>query len=171
MRTLFQTLLLVAWLAIPSLLFAMNGDAILGEWVTEGGDCRVEIFKRDQRYFGKILAIKPPNYLPGELDGMDGEPRQDSENKDESMRSRPLVGIELLQDLLFDDGKWVGGSIYDPKNGTTYSCEISLAEDGTMRLRGYVGVSLLGRTTVWESARVYRERELAFLGLCDCSRK
>ena len=169
MRKVFQSLMLVVWLVFPSLLFAMHGDDILGEWVTEGGDSRVEIFKKDHRYFGKIVAIKPPNYLPGEINGMDGKPRLDSNNQNDSLRSRPLVGIELMKNFRFDDDKWVGGKIYDPENGKTYKCKISLAEDGTLHVRGYVGVALLGRTTEWESKRACLEKELAFLGLADCS--
>lgn len=169
MKTLILNIILVGWLVFPSLGYAVEGDDILGEWVTEDRDCRVEMFKKGQRYFGKIAAIKPPNYLPGETNGMDGKPRLDSNNQNESLRSRLLVGIELMKDFRFDNDKWIGGRIYDPKNGKTYKCKISLAEDGMLHVRGYVGVSLLGRTTVWESARVYLEKELAFLGLADCA--
>jgi uncharacterized protein (DUF2147 family) len=169
MKTMFLNIILVVWLVFPSLVYAVESDDILGEWVTADRDCRVEIFKKGDRYFGKIAAIKPPNYLPGEINGMDGKPRLDSNNQKESLRSRPLVGIELIKNFWFDDDKWVGGRIYDPKNGKTYKCEISLAEDGTLHVRGYVGFSLFGRTTVWESARVYLEKELAFLGLADYS--
>ena len=137
--------------------------------MTEDRDFRVEMFKKGHRYFGRIAAIKPPNYLPGETNGMDGRPRLDSNNQNESLRSRPLVGIELMENFQSDNDKWSGGRIYDPKNGKTYKCEISLTADGMLHVRGYVGVSLLGRTTVWESARGYLEKELAFLGLTDCS--
>jgi uncharacterized protein (DUF2147 family) len=146
----------------------VEDDDILGEWVTEDRDCRVAMFKKGHRYFGKIAAIRPPNYLPGETNDMDGKPRLDSNNQNEALRSRPLVGIELMKDFLFDNDKWTGGRIYDPKNGKTYECEISLAEDGKLHVRGYIGVSFLGRSTVWESARVYFEKELVFLGLAGC---
>ena len=169
MKTLFLNIFLVVWLVLPSLGHAVEGADILGEWVTEDGDCRVEIVKKGDRYFGKIAAIKPPNYLPDEISGMDGKPRLDSDNQDESLRSRPLVGIELMKDFRFGNDKWIGGKIYDPKNGKTYDCEMSLAGDGRLHVRGYVGVSLFGRTTVWESAEVYLEKEMAFLGLAGCS--
>lgn len=169
MNTFLLSIILVVWLIFPSLGCAVEGDDALGEWVTEDRDCRVEVFKKGHRYFGKIVAIKQPTYLPGETNGMDGKPRLDSNNQNKSLRSRPLVGIELMKNFRFDNDKWIGGKIYDPKNGKTYKCEISLAEDGKLHVRGYVGVSLLGRTTLWESARVYVEKELAFLGLADCS--
>ena len=169
MKRLLLKIMLIGWLIFPSLVYAVESDAILGGWVTEDRDSRVEIFRKGHQYFGKIAALKQPHYLPGEINGMDGKPRLDSNNQDETLRSRPMVGMELMKNFQFENGKWVGGSIYDPKNGKTYSCEISLAADGTLHVRGYVGVSLLGRTTVWESSAVYLEKELAFLGLADCS--
>ena len=169
MKMLLLNLMFVVCIALPSPGHAVERDDILGEWVTEDGDCRVEIFKKDQQYFGKIITIKPPNYLPGEISGMDGKPRLDSNNQDESKRSRTLAGIELMKNFRFDGGKWTGGKIYDPKNGETYQCEMSLSENGTLHVRGFVGISLFGRTTVWESAKAYLEKELSFLGLADCS--
>ena len=169
MKILLLNLMFVVCVVFPCLGYAVESDDIIGEWVTEDRDSRVEIFRKGHQYFGKIAALKQPHYLPGEIKGMDGQPRLDSNNQNESLRSRPMVGIELMKNFRFEHGKWVGGSIYDPKNGKTYSCEISLAEDGTLHVRGYVGVSLLGRTTVWESAKVYLEKEMAFLGLADCS--
>jgi uncharacterized protein (DUF2147 family) len=169
MKTLILNIILVVWILIPSAGHAIKNDDILGEWITEDRSCRVEIFKKDHQYFGKIVAIKQPYYLPGEVKGMDGKPRSDSNIQDKSLRSRPLVGIELMKNFRFDDDKWIGGKIYDPNSGKTYKCVISLADDGTLQVRGYVGVSLLGRTTVWESTMVYLERELTFLGLTNCT--
>lgn len=169
MNTLLLSVIFFLWLVLPASGAAVGGDDILGEWVTEDRDCRVEMFKKEDRYFGKIVAIKQPNYLPGETRGMDGKPRLDSNNQNESLRSRPLVGLELMKNFRFDNDKWIDGRIYDPKNGETYNCEISLAEDGMLQIRGYVGVPFFGRTTVWEPARVYLDKELAFLGLTDCS--
>jgi uncharacterized protein (DUF2147 family) len=169
MKTLCLNIMVVVWLVCPSLGWAVDGDDILGEWVTEGGGSRVEIFKKDHRYFGKIVALKKTNYLPGEETGLDGTPRLDLQNSNESLRSRPLVGVELMKNFRFEKEKWVGGRIYDPENGRAYKCKISLTKDGTLHVRGYIGVSLLGRTTVWESARAYLEKELAFLGLVNCA--
>jgi uncharacterized protein (DUF2147 family) len=168
MKTLLQTTILVLWLIFPVMALAVESDDILGEWVTEGGSSRVEIFKKDHHYFGKIVALKNPDYLPGEAEGEEGTPRLDLHNPDETLRSRPLVGVELVQDFRFDKEMWVDGRIYDPENGKDYSCKISLSEDGKLHVRGFVGVSLLGRTTVWEPAEAYLEKELAFLGLSDC---
>ena len=169
MKTPLLCIISIAWLVLPSLGNTVESDAILGDWITENEDCRVTIFKKGDHYFGKIAAIKPPDYLPGEVTGMDDKPRRDLNNQDESLRSRPLVGIELMQDFRFDNDKWIDGKIYDPENGKTYQCEMSLAEDGTLHVRGYVGMSFLGRTTVWDSVDGYLEKQHAFLGVPDCS--
>ena len=47
------------------------------------------------------------------------------------------------------EGKWSGGTIYDPDSGHTYSCHLELLEANKLKLRGYFGVSLLGRTQIW----------------------
>jgi uncharacterized protein (DUF2147 family) len=158
MKNFFLNIILVVWFLSPSLIFAVEGDEILGEWVTEYGDSRVEIFKKDNQYFGKIVALTEPNYLPGEVKGMDGKPRLDLNNPKKSLRSNSLIGLELMKNFQFDEDEWIGGSIYDPEDGTSYKCKISLTEDGELHVRGYIGISLFGRTTVWESARVYPEK-------------
>ncbi|MCG8688511.1 MAG: DUF2147 domain-containing protein [Desulfobacterales bacterium] len=167
--TIILSITLTSLLTLPSLCRAVEGDDIIGEWITQEKDCRVEIFKKNERYHGSIAALKYPNYLPGEEEGPNGTPRLDSNNPDVSLRSRPMVGIELLSHFRFDNGKWVDGHIYDPKNGKTYKCNISISEDGKLHVRGYIGLSLLGRTTIWESAKTYLEKELNFLGLNNCS--
>jgi len=168
MKTLILNIIVIVWILIPSIGHAIESDDILGEWITEDKNCRVEIFKKAEQYFGKIAAIKQAKYLPGEVKGMDGKPRLDLNNQKKSLRSRPLVGIEMMQNFRFDDDKWLGGTIYDPNSGKTYKCVISL-EDGTLQVRGYIGVSLLGRTTVWETKKAYLKKELTFLGLANCS--
>lgn len=159
----------VVLLILPTMGHGVQGDDILGEWVVEGGLAIIEIAKKDDRYFGAIVALKEPNYLPSEREELAGTPRLDLNNQSESLRSRPLMGMELMSGFRFSEGEWVDGEIYDPENGSTYSCKISLAEDGTLHVRGYVGVSLLGCTTIWEPVQSYRKRELAFLGLSDCA--
>jgi uncharacterized protein (DUF2147 family) len=59
------------------------------------------------------------------------------------------MGLDILSGFKFSGGNiWEDGKIYDPKNGKTYSCKMTL-EGNELKVRGYVGFSLLGRTTVW----------------------
>ena len=56
----------------------------------------------------------------------------------------------MLKNFVFDgDDEWSDGSIYDPKNGKTYKCYIKFDNPQMLKIRGYIGVSLLGRTTHW----------------------
>ena len=81
------------------------------------------------------------------------------QNPDPGLRARPVVGLEVLCGLRpTDDGAWTDGTISDPSSGRPYRCELRLDGDDRLRLRGYVGVSWLGRTTRW--VRVGRENPL-----------
>ena len=81
-----------------------------------------------------------------------GKPKVDENNPDEAKRNTPLIGLVLLRGLEKDgDKEYDGGKIYDPKNGKTYSCKITY-KGNTLDLRGFVGVSLLGRTSTWTIA-------------------
>lgn len=126
---------------------SIQADDILGVWLNEDKDAHVEIFNQGGKYFGKIIWLKNPNE-----DNKD-TPNLDDKNENESLRSRPIMGMTLLNDFVFDgDDEWEDGEIYDPKNGKTYSCYMEFEEDDNkdeLKVRGYIGVSLLGRTTYW----------------------
>ncbi|MCG6910681.1 MAG: DUF2147 domain-containing protein [Deltaproteobacteria bacterium] len=123
---------------------AEEGDAILGHWYTdpEKKDAVVEIYKDKDVYSGKIVWLKNPK-------NDDGTVKVDKENPDEARRSDPLVGLNLVKGFTYKGySKWAGGTIYDPNNGKTYKCKMKLKDD-ELKVRGYIGVSLLGRTTIW----------------------
>ncbi len=81
-----------------------------------------------------------------EADGVTS--KKDTKNTDEKLRTRNLKDLVMLTDFVYEDGEWTDGKIYDPKSGKTYSSTIKL-QGNTLSLRGYVGISLLGRTSVW----------------------
>lgn len=110
-------------------------DDILGTYWTPKKDGKIEIFKRGNKYFGKFTWLAAP--------------RKDVKNSAKSQRSKDVVGLEFLTGFRYDDGIYKDGEIYDPENGKTYSCKIVL-EQNKLKVRGYVGISLLGRTEVFE---------------------
>lgn len=123
-------------------VYGQGADAILGEWYTEEERSVVEISRCGDLYCGKIIWLKYPK---DEF----GNDKVDTKNPDESLRNRPLLGLEILKNFRHKgSNEWEGGKIYDPKNGKTYSCKMTLEGD-TLKVRGYVGVSLIGRTTIW----------------------
>ncbi len=125
---------------------SVQGDDILGVWLNEDKDAHVRIYKESDKYFGEIVWLKEP------IDEVTGEPKLDDENEDPELRDRPVMGLMLLHDFEFDgDDEWEDGKIYDPKNGKTYSCYMEFRDEtkDNLKVRGYVGFSMIGRTTYW----------------------
>ena len=84
-----------------------------------------------------------------------GEPRVDKNNPDESLRNTPLRGYRILKDFVYaGEDEWSEGTIYDPENGNTYSCSIKMTDENTLDIRGYIGVSALGRTDIWKRLKM-----------------
>jgi len=131
-------------------------DAVLGVWVTEinddGANSHVEIFNGDNGYECRIVWLSKPLYGDDETGGEPGTPRLDHRNSDPALRSRPLMGLVLATGFEFNGkNKWEGGRIYDPESGKTYNAKITLKDQGTLELFGYVkvGFAKLGRDTIW----------------------
>ena len=121
---------------------AQKADAILGQWVNPNGQDHILIYKKGNKYFGKLNWIKFPN-------DEQGNPKTDKNNPDKALQSRPDLGLELLKDFTFDgDDVYEDGTIYDPKSGKTYSCKMTI-EGNNLKIRGYVLFSLFGRSEVW----------------------
>jgi uncharacterized protein (DUF2147 family) len=147
MRT---TLLFIALLLLPcSAALAQAppdaGDRLIGVWEPSHGKARVKIEKIGAKYYGKIVWLREPN------DPNTGQPKVDKNNPDEALRTVPLRGYRLLKDFVYaGNDEWAEGTIYDPENGNTYSCVITLKDANTLDIRGYIGVKALGRTDVWK---------------------
>lgn len=123
-------------------MFAQDADKILGVWLNAEKDAKIEIYKTGDKYYGKIIWGKNI-YEP---DGKTA--RTDIKNPDPKLRSRSLVNLVILRNFSYDDGEWDGGKIYDPKSGKTYSCIMKL-KGSNLEIKGYVGITQLGRTTIW----------------------
>jgi uncharacterized protein (DUF2147 family) len=133
---------MIIMLFLSSSAFAQNKDAIIGEWFTEDERSIVEIYRCDSFYCGKIVWLKEPK-------DEEGKDKVDTKNPDISKRDVKLLGLNILWGFKYrGNNEWEGGKIYDPKNGKTYSCKIKL-ESNKLKVRGFIGVSLLGRTTTW----------------------
>lgn len=132
-------------------MFAMRSVALAQDqierlWYNEEKTAKIQVFKAtDGKFYGKIVWLKEPN-------NEQGKPKVDKNNPDKAKRTDPVMGLQLLKGFV-KDGKtgYEDGTIYDPKNGKTYSCKISYKGD-KLDVRGYVGISLIGRTTVWTKA-------------------
>ncbi len=137
-------------LLIPLYVLAAGPDDILGTWNTEDNKAKVEIFKCADKYCGKIVWLKDPNYEPGSKEGTPGTPKIDVHNPDPSLRSRPILGLPFMTAFGYVGGNsYTGGRLYDPEKGKTYSGKITLVSPHQLDLRGYIGISLIGRTSKW----------------------
>ncbi|MGB5872963.1 MAG: DUF2147 domain-containing protein [Bacteroidota bacterium] len=121
---------------------APEADAAVGTWLTVEGKAIVEIFKCEETYCGRIVWLRDPL--------KEGKPVVDDKNPDEKLRARPVLGMMLLWEFVYDeDNVWTGGTIYDPESGDEYSARMTLVGDAELELRGYVLIPLFGRTETW----------------------
>ncbi len=129
-----------------------DADRVLGLWLTEKADAQVRIERVGDRYQGAIVWLKEPLYPADDEQGMAGRIKVDRENPDQDKRAQPIVGLRIVAGFRFDGELWREGTIYDPENGKTYKCKMWF--DGeTLRVRGYIGFALLGRSTSWTRVR------------------
>ncbi len=131
-----KKLILFLCLFVATTLSAQNkaGD-IIGTYMNPDADAVLKIYETNGKYFGKLIWTKNPNNL-------------DSNNPDISKRTQKRLGLVIMNNFKFDgDDTWEDGTIYDPKNGKTYDCKVTRDAKGNLDIRGYIGISLLGRTS------------------------
>jgi uncharacterized protein (DUF2147 family) len=145
-RKLVSLTLVLASSAIFSLAAkADQGSSPVGLWKTE--DAQIEIFEADGKLSGKIAALNK-EYTS------DGIEKTDISNPDPAKRSRPLIGLIFMTGFTPEGpGKWDHGTVYDPKTGHTYASFLEYDGGDTLKLRGYIGISLIGRTAVWTKVK------------------
>jgi uncharacterized protein (DUF2147 family) len=125
-------------IAFALVTLAGYSQEIVGKWFTEAGDAKVEIYESNGKLNGKIVWLQK------------GPDTKDSHNTDEKLRSRKLMGVNILSGLTKKSEKWEGGRIYNPKNGKNYKCSIWLDGD-KLKVRGYIG--FLYETQTWKRAQ------------------
>jgi uncharacterized protein (DUF2147 family) len=130
---------------ITLLLFAAslpaNETAIEGRWLTQEKDGWIRIMLVGDSLEGRIAGAPP---------GSPSEREFDDRNPDPALRTRKLDGLTIMSGFEYDgDGRWKNGTVYDPNSGKTYRCTLTLIDPGTLKIRGYIGVSLFGRSETW----------------------
>lgn len=153
MKKQWSVLACVGFVSAASAAFA-DADSVVGRWYTEGEESQVEIYKVEENgtvtYDGKLVWFENPVYEADDPEA--GKPLRDRENPDEARQNDPLLGLVILKDFVYDadSEEWSEGTIYDPEVGKNYKCVMRLGEnDGTLDVRGYIGIPALGRTTQW----------------------
>lgn len=126
---------------------ADQAPGVTGQWLTENKKGVVDIHGcgADKLCGTFVWVLKHK--------GEEDKPAVDRHNPDEALRSRALCGLEMLGDFTAAEAaRWEDGWIYNPENGKTYTANMTLQEDGTLKLRGYVGIPLFGESQVWTRA-------------------
>ena len=139
------------------LTFAVNaygqtgkGDKVCGIYYAadpvNGEGSQILIYKnKSGKYEGRIIWMQIPNKP-------NGEPRRDAKCPDADKRNQPIVGLVIVKNFVYNenDDQWQNGTIYDPASGNSYRGYMKLEADGkTLKVRGYLGFSLLGKTVIW----------------------
>lgn len=117
-------------------------NTIVGAWLNQDKTAKIEIYEQGEKLFGKIVWLKEPNE--------NGKPKTDNKNPDKARHTDPIIGLVMLKNFVFN-GKstWEDGTIYDARSGKAYSSHMTLQADKTLKVRGYVGISLFGQTNIW----------------------
>ncbi|MDD2582300.1 MAG: DUF2147 domain-containing protein [Desulfuromonadaceae bacterium] len=141
------TFLAIVLLTATSAFSAGQSD-LLGSWKTEGGDSLLEFYRCGEKICGKVVWLKQPNYINSK-DGPVGKTKVDRKNPNPALRNRPILGLQVMKGLTAKGGnRWENGTCYDPETGKSYKCKMSLKTPDRLQLRGYIGISLIGRNYV-----------------------
>ncbi|PQJ81598.1 DUF2147 domain-containing protein [Polaribacter glomeratus] len=138
-KIILSTILFVVTISI-------NAQTIFGKWHSKNDetgnvDSVIEVYEKNGKAFAKIIEIKNPerkNAVCVLCEGKD--------------KNKPILGLNILTGLEKDDDEWSGGKILDPRNGKIYKCYIKLEHANKLKIRGYIGFALLGKTAYWERA-------------------
>lgn len=140
-----KTALFTVLICLSFTFKSFSQDITKGTWYNEEKTSRVQFYKVNDKLFGKVVWLKEPV--------RNGKDRTDELNPDPKKRNVPLMGLIFMKNFKQSGPKeWEDGTIYDPKNGKTYSCNMTLKNENTLDVRGYIGISLIGRTSVFTRA-------------------
>ncbi len=116
-------------------------SAVEGRWLTQDRDGWIRITLVGGTLEGSIAGAPP---------GSPSEREFDEFNPDPALRGRRLDGLTIMTGFEYaGDGRWRNGTVYDPNSGKTYKCTVTLLDADTLKIRGYIGVSLFGRSETW----------------------
>jgi uncharacterized protein (DUF2147 family) len=141
-----NNILIVAALFFTTIFYAQN-QSVLGKWKTiddETGKAKsiVEIYEKSGKIYGKvveILEVEHKNNVCSECSGSD--------------KNKPILGMIIIKGLTKEGSEYTNGKILDPKNGKTYKCFVTLEAKDKLKVRGFIGISLFGRTQYWYRAK------------------
>lgn len=138
MKQAIYVMILLTFISYP-----IKAQGVLGKWHSidpDTGDKEsvIEIYKTGDKIYGRVIEIlkeEDRDKTCIECTGKD--------------KDKPIQGLVIVRGLSKEGDEWTGGKILDPKNGKLYKCYVTLEGDNKLKLRGYIGFSLIGRTEYW----------------------
>ncbi len=120
-----------------------QAQSVLGKWKTiddATGEAKsiVEIYEKSDKIYGKIIDLLRP-----------GHKKDICVNCSGANKNKPIIGMVIIKDLKKDGSEYSSGTILDPTSGKEYKCYISLESADKLKVRGYIGIALMGRTQYW----------------------
>ena len=119
-----------------------KADAVIGEYYTPDNTSIVEIFKKGNKYYGKMIWLKEPTDKNGSL-------KKDIKNPNPDLQNRTMKGTVFMNFVYEEDYKWKG-KIYNFRDGKNYNANMKLSDMNTLEVRGYIGFTWLGKTSIWK---------------------
>jgi uncharacterized protein (DUF2147 family) len=121
-----------------------QSHTVIGKWKTLDDETGrpvsvVEIFEKNKKIYGKVIEIFNPKTKVPRCEKCDGEDK-----------NKPILGLIVIKGLTKDGNEYNNGKILDPKHGKIYKCFITLESKDVLKVRGFIGISLIGRTQFWE---------------------
>ena len=144
-----KTVILSSLLLVACGVAAASDRSPVGTWNTVNDETHertavVEIVEKDGALSGRVISLFPK---PGQ------NPAPRCQDCSGDKKDQPVIGMTIIWNVRQDGDEWDGGEIFDPDGGKTYRCKMHVSDDGQkIEVRGYIGISLLGRTQVWERA-------------------
>ena len=156
MQRSFQPLIAFS---VLQFMFAVNtadagADEILGEWFPPDAAALLRIERKQGAYTIQIVRQSADRVLHPQV--------KDVGNPDLNLRERPLEGLEIGHGFRFYEDRWKDGSLYDPATGREYRASIDILDEHHLRVRGFIGLSLFGRSQIWTS-KAFFSRNLSRL--------
>lgn len=122
-------------------------DAIVGKWMSTDNNIEVEVYKQDNVFKGRVLWFDDTDDKSKPM-----ATRTDEKNHDKALRSRRIIGMEVLRDLKYnkDDDEWQDGIIYDSSSGKEWNAKGWMTDTGLLKVRGYWHFSLFGQNMTFK---------------------
>ena len=130
-----------------TIVFNAQSQNVLGKWKTiddKTGEIKsiVEVYEKSGKVYGKVVEILRADHKKDVCSECEG-----------AEKNKPILGMVIMNGLIKDGSEYNGGTILDPENGKKYKCYITLESPDKLKLRGYIGFSLIGRTQYWIRAK------------------